>query len=109
MVGDRELLEMAAKAAGLTLSSEWDAVSDGILIGAGEGDLEVWNPLTDDGDALRLAVRLGLVVKCPVRQDGRDAAAVSRGSLLAQVGAGDPFDDTRRAIVMAAAQLGKHL
>ena len=39
---DRELLELAAKAAGI----DWWRVSEGF---------DNWNPLTDDGDALRLA------------------------------------------------------
>jgi hypothetical protein len=46
-VSDRELLELAAKAAGTYYveGKSWDE-------NAG------WNPLTDDGDALRLAVKL---------------------------------------------------
>ncbi len=54
---DRELLELAAKAAegapkNCTLSlSEWIDISE-------------WNPLTDDGDALRLAVKLRIGVQC---------------------------------------------
>ena len=45
---DRELLEAAAKAAGY------------VHYHPGDGFYQTWNPLTDDGDALRLAVKLGL-------------------------------------------------
>lgn len=53
---DRELLELAAIACG-ELHGEWvgnDAYFDGVL--------SRWNPITDDGDALRLAATTGLVV-----------------------------------------------
>lgn len=61
---DRELLELAATAAGVAVH-HWshvdcpdcpDAVpvlTDGI-----NTEIVVWNPLLDDGDALRLAVKL---------------------------------------------------
>ena len=53
---DRELLELAAKAIGMDIEffgdeNGFDCVTD---------EQEYWNPLTDDGDALRLAVKLGL-------------------------------------------------
>lgn len=60
---DRELLELAAKAAGLEL--DWD-VPDGaspwVITGEGSdrGPVAPWNPLEDDGDALRLALSLSL-------------------------------------------------
>ena len=118
MKTDRELLEMAAKAAGLPMCEEWDCAAggDGILIGAGNGDLKPWNPLTDDGDALRLAVNLGLCVQ-PVCSDdydrayaaaylfddcGREAISVREAY---EVGA-PPYEATRRAIVRAAAAIG---
>jgi hypothetical protein len=80
---DRELLELAAKAAG-----------NGFVIG-------YWNPLTDDGDALRLAVKLGLIVEC-----GR--AWISRhGPMFGEDVLPDPYAATRRAIVRAAAEIGR--
>ena len=52
---DRELLELAAKAAGYEYAKHGGyIVVDGI-----PGN---WNPLTDDGDALRLAVKLRLSI-----------------------------------------------
>ncbi|MFN9915624.1 MAG: hypothetical protein ACK53L_23740, partial [Pirellulaceae bacterium] len=70
---DRELLELAAKAAGLgtlvwgdkyKLGDDEIDCTDMPYVRSGqpdEGDV-FWNPLTDDGDALRLAVKLGLDV-----------------------------------------------
>lgn len=50
---DRELLEMAAKACGMT--PPWDK-NDVFSAWAGEAETgHWWNPLVDDGDALRLA------------------------------------------------------
>jgi len=92
---DRELLEAAAKAAGIV--GEY----------GGLHDLEEWwNPLADDADALRLAVKLGLHVDV---QKMAGCTVVFLGGTF--------FDDqlewhdpdagaaTRRAIVRAAAKL----
>lgn len=58
-MSNRELLELAAKAAGYVF--EWRAQP---LILASPPDPErpwrCWNPLDDDGDALRLAVKAGI-------------------------------------------------
>ena len=55
-MNDRELLELAAKAAGIEV--EWSDIT-----GCFWSDGDSWVPLTDDGDALRLAVKLGLCVR----------------------------------------------
>lgn len=92
---DRELLELAAKAAGYEL-------------GYVEGCNDIrkppdWNPLTDDGDALRLAVKLNLDVHfwpdCP----NPWVEAMAQDELLGT----DSYAATRRAIVRAAAEIGK--
>ncbi len=49
MQSDRELLDLAAKAAGLTIA-HMPLSGPSILEGSGIGSS--WNPLTDDGDAL---------------------------------------------------------
>jgi len=90
---DKELLELAANAAGCSYSQVED----------------IWNPLTDDGDALRLAVKLNIVVwECA--QYNRAMAFVRHGSASGEywelVGE-DPCAATRRAIVKAAAEIGK--
>jgi hypothetical protein len=48
---DRELLKLAAKAAGYNMAKVLDGYP---MYMEGYG---IWNPLTDDGDALRLAVK----------------------------------------------------
>ena len=91
---DRELLERAAKAAGLPDMSGWTWV---------DIDTYGWNPLTSDRDALRLAVTLGLVVDC-----SRPSAGLPFYSHLhAEIAMEDRHAATRRAIVRAAAEIGK--
>lgn len=68
---DRELLEAAAKVAGI----EWlrDRIGDSLLLdlsATGGDDAWPWNPLTDDGDALRLAVKLNLDIEFDTLPDG---------------------------------------
>ena len=54
-VADRELLELASKASAIAL--EWDGPPDEWQPLYYEGKTyHYWNPLTNDGDALRLAV-----------------------------------------------------
>ena len=63
--GDRELLELAAKAAGIEL--DWDIPENSTTPWrmTGEGDERCpaaeWNPLTDDGDAFRLETDLSFI------------------------------------------------
>lgn len=61
-MSDRELLEMAAKAAGLRATGRYDFQS-GLEVSALHSAPYDWNPLDNDGDALRLAgkLRIGLV------------------------------------------------
>lgn len=65
MKTDRELLELAARAAGLNLYFA-DKTDGGLIYTyVQEGDvkhLTEWNPLKDDGDALRLAVYCGIEI-----------------------------------------------
>ena len=56
---DRELLELAARAAGYDVARHSDDGASLLLFGV----QEPWNPLTDDGDALRLAVKLEIHVQ----------------------------------------------
>jgi hypothetical protein len=103
---DRKLLEYAAKAAG-----EWPSPEPF------EHVLARWNPLTDDGDALRLAVQLRIssliypacigtrwpLIGLPTKLIGTDAPYedISAGQ--------DPYAATRRAIVKAAAEIGRNM
>ena len=102
---DRELLELAAKAAGIKYHSYVDEVW-GTGINIGEIDVPLWNPLTDDGDALRLAAKLRLELDVCKR-----AVAVRTPSGIKVLVDANEVDDayaaTRRAIVRAAAEIGK--
>ena len=99
---DRELLEAAAKAAGLLLH-------DGTHVWMeGAGQWARWNPLADDGDALRLAVKLNLstdvfvdvIIVVYTTND------IQCDHVEEPVGT-DPLAATRRAIVRAAAEIGR--
>lgn len=99
---DRELLELAAKAAGYDYRSPAGyIVVDGI-----PGN---WNPLTDDGDALRLAVHLDMIVTVN-RVDGYTevCCGYSDADLVKiQEPHGDIYAATRLAITRAAAERGR--
>ena len=59
---DREMLELAARAAGLKEFTEINGRFAVRTRFTGMQDWSPWNPLTDDGDALRLKVSLHLIV-----------------------------------------------
>lgn len=92
---DKELLELAAKAAGIEkvsggyINEEWMPIN--------------WKPLDDCSDALRLIVRLKLNVEF---SDGYVIVETNGGSVSFELG-NNPFAATRRAIVRAAAEIGK--
>lgn len=70
-----------------------------------------WNPLTDDGDALRLAVKLGMEVYVDTHPEGchcTEAESVTHraGRSIINHDA-DPYAATRRAIVRAAAAMAE--
>ena len=104
-MNDRELLELAAKADGI----EFDfcrpelggcQVRKGLVSGW-------WNPLDDDGDALRLAVSLRL---SPImRTLGCDTTDLNGTAGAYEKWGGDPYAATRRAIVRAAAEIGRQM
>lgn len=134
---DRELLELAAKAAGIFVTREqferdctspWDptwenleyddegkSISGWETIYSYDGELSgwgvtSWSPLTSDGDALRLAVKLHI----DIGFHGKDGMyAQSQAHLGEFQGSGGEFDCgiddyalTRRSIVEAAAEIG---
>lgn len=102
MDGDKELFELAAKSAGIQIvgydNNIGPIVSYGIEF---NGARTYWNPLTDDGDALRLAVKLRLSVH--VDTNMTDVEDCTEAHFR------DPYAATRRAIVRAAAEIGKTL
>lgn len=106
---DRELLELAAKAAGIEHGA--DRLDCGLSITLPDGrhySLPRWNPLVDDGDALRLAVKLGISVMQPSRPEDKAVLALwERGIGVREAVTSDPLVATRRAIVRAAAEIGR--
>ena len=109
-MNDRELLELAAKAAG----HEYECTShtgypenDQHQVRDSFGTLVNWNPLTDDGDAFRLAVKLQQLVSIDAKYtrvtDGRGKFAREDHP------ASNACAATRRAIVRAAAEIGKSI
>jgi len=115
---DRELLELAAKAAGFTWWQSkhgyWNVTTpsgktESCCVGWDISTIDDalteigWNPLTDDGDALRLAVKLNVDVfgssDCRMCE-WDDGVATEQSN-------NDPYAATRRAIVRAAAEIGR--
>ena len=113
---DRELLELTAKAAGYKVHHTVEGKDCLAIIdpsGYWGNEHKYWNPLTDDGDALRLAVKLRLAVYTAI-DNGRPpmyAAAWAGGypnNIRCEGEHGtDPYAATRRAIVRAAAEIGR--
>jgi hypothetical protein len=107
---DRELLELAAKAAGFAEArwqdiSGWGEVRHGLSTAIWTGE-DYWNPLESDGDALRLAVKLEIHAGY-AELSGCGFASWHRGnSSVSEYGPDDPYAATRRAIVRAAAAIG---
>ncbi|MBK9497381.1 MAG: hypothetical protein IPO08_23245 [Xanthomonadales bacterium] len=109
-MNDRELLELAAKAVGIV--GEWCNCVDheaGILTPNDQG--KVWNPLQSDGDALRLAVTLDISIlrgtykvcfECIPQEDDGNVSAHEQYS-----DHDNEYAATRRAIVRAAAEIGR--
>ena len=109
---DKELLEVAARAAGIEID-HWRG--DMPMVNESEYDANeyhAWNPLTDDGDALRLAVKLDIDFYMGADSDGPEAWAgyylPERDNKLhaCEPIRNDPYAATRRAIVRAAAAVG---
>jgi len=106
-MNDRELLGLAAKAIGLKLRYNY--------LGGRDAN-QPWNPLEDDGDAFRLAVELDIATE-PYSPERSTVAYIDSGihKGLENVESprewfdNDPYAATRRAIVRAAAEIGKQL
>ena len=112
---DRELLELAAKAAGYPLIEATRRLTKDKyfeIIYNAAGNRAAWNPLTDDGDALRLAVKLELCMDFRLKaswvcnQDNPDSS-LGEWMGISEWHHTDPYAATRRAIVRAAAEIGK--
>lgn len=103
-MSDEKQLELAAKAAGLEF---WTHGDGGTYIG---NPMRRWNPLADDGDALRLAVQLNIEFACFDTEQQTNAGVWTPDSKPYDCMTpynGDKQAAVRRAIVRAAAEIGK--
>ncbi|MGG4580301.1 hypothetical protein [Alcaligenes sp. Me129] len=105
---DKELIKLAAKAVGIIHpGGEHSVYNDGRVWDCKE--LRWWNPLADDGDALRLAIKLGINVSFGSPEDGAVIAFDFTGRFKDCEEQGEPVPATRRAIVRAAAEIGRSI
>lgn len=105
---DRELLELAAKAAGLNLAEYREERNSMYFPFPSELTREHWwNPLTDDGDALRMAVKLRIKFEVHPTHPFVAAFAPETVGRFEEHIANNTYEATRKAIVMAAAEIGK--
>jgi hypothetical protein len=107
----RSLLERAAKAAGLVPDdgNPYDQFYGLSIKREPQGVFTPcywWNPLTDDGDALRLAVKLGMFLDV-FPESHIHAQAEGMTERVDEAWGADPYAATRLAIVRAAASLVK--
>lgn len=117
---DREMLELAAKAIGCAGAKfedgEWLELRYGYKVAMWHDDFDsYWNPLESNADAFALAVKLGLDLLRterdieaiaglpPYAPMKRDVSAPFGIELLGD----DAYAATRRAIVRAAAEIGR--
>ena len=114
---DRELLEYAAKAAGYKTIQYQDLKSKGLDVRYGIDEAiwngeDYWNPLIDDGDALRLAVKIGKrdYFGIEIQKGCTQATSFEPWEHCEyEDHSNDPYAATRRAIVRAAAEIGKEM
>ena len=100
---DQRMLELAAKAAGM-IGGYAEHFGE---VGIARSHTGIWNPLTDDADAFRLAVKLQIdisfwpdaYVTCVYPEEHANAPDNSEPLL------DDPCATTRRAITRAAAEI----
>jgi len=127
---DRALLELAAKAAGLTINAKQQAERDKIVDASAASlwltdGTTAWNPIKHDSDALHLAVKLRLSIESDASVEvgyypgiggeydiGVEVWLVhadGTSTTVFELYDKDPHAATRRAIVRAAAEIGKEL
>ncbi len=115
---EREMLEMAARAAGWRVTGLAPAymcprgTDLALIIENDQGGESIWNPIVDDGDAFRLAVALHMRVKYHEAL-GQTLVWLSGSEREFQVNVEDcgrdPLAATRLAITRAAASIGEKM
>lgn len=119
---NREMLELAAKAAGIELvwgRLRWGHRDDPCsALGFFQltddrrnyvNEKQFWNPLTNDADALRLAVKLRLEPRFLDLDHPAGPPRITFHNIagLVELAGNDLMAATRRAIVRAAAEIGR--
>ena len=114
MTTDKELLELAAKAAGLTnlvYCPAWKCMAEYDEHGGFYKWETYWNPLARDSDALQLGILARLSIKHGITSTGAKGGLISCeqgfSKEFEEVMGQDPFTAIRRAIVQVAAEIGK--
>ena len=101
---NRKLLELAAKAANHNGKYMEHFYTEHLSrTGIYSDEDGMWNPLTDDGDALRLAVKLHINLRFEQELSGWGVEAGSCGEDCKP----NPYVAARLAIVKAAAEIGR--
>lgn len=108
-MGDRELLELAAKAAGIELEPDGFIPQAGSYYAKGMKNLGgIWSPLTDDGDTLRLYVAIRkFEPQINIYNDGSQVETMNHLTTENCALDGDHGAALRRAVTTAAAKIGK--
>jgi hypothetical protein len=102
---DKELLEFAAKAAGIAVEF-YETHGRTVCKKVNDyGPNNKWNPLEDDGDAFRLYVQCSMHVNVYYT----NTKVSADGVLICKMHEIDSYAATRRAIVLAAAEIGKSI
>ena len=112
----KELLELAAKAMQATKHPRfcnYTVIDDDTVcleLGHCRGSITAyWHPLTNDSDAFRMSVHLGIdIIQHTKLHEGiTECVAFYEGGCVPVSYRDDPYAATRRAIVKAAAEIGK--
>lgn len=102
-MNDKELLELAAKAAGYELKQGCGLPPEKDMFYCDDDGCHDWNPLDDDGDALRLAVKIEMTIDFCEGKIWHNRIEIDFD------GGVDQNAIARRAIVRVAAEIGKSL
>lgn len=92
-MNDREMLEWAAKAAGLNVGTDEGAYDD----------LKWWNPLIDDGDRYLLLKKLEMAIDF----EAKEVIYCIKDVLYSEAFRED--GDDARAVLRAAAEIGRNM
>ena len=102
MTDDREMLELAARAAGYSFKWGKDWHDKGVPL----VDDKSWNPRHDNNDSFQLAARLKIQVAFGTFKDNV-ASAYKFGAPAVEVENADIEDAAREAIFLMAVDIGK--